>query len=350
MDKAARARASQPRDAHPACGPAGHPGQGPGERRRPRRPPPPGRPVKKRESAARSRAARAGPSSDAVNVFQRYLRSLQAAEVLPREEEKRLALAYRDQGDSDAAARLVRGNLRLVVKIAEEYGRNEDQLMDLIQEGNLGLLHALEKFDPDRGVKLSSYAAWWMRAYILQFVLAQLPDRPAGDHAGPAQAVLQAAPRARAAGAQRRRGGRQPAGRGPGGAAQRRVRDGDAAGLARGVAGRPAARRRRAARRLATSCPGRSRRPARPAARVDEFRTAAAPTSSSASASSLSGRERQIFSERLISDHPLTLQELGRRYGVSRERARQLESRLKEKIRVHLEAEFADAQVLREAA
>jgi RNA polymerase sigma-32 factor len=64
----------------------------------------------------------------------------------------------------------------------------------------------------------------------------------------------------------------------------------------------------------------------------------------------LSGRERQIFAERLVSEQPLTLQELGRRYGVSRERARQLESRLKEKIRLHLEAEFADAQVLREAA
>ncbi len=66
----------------------------------------------------------------------------------------------------------MRGNLRLVVKIAEEYSRSEDQLMDLIQEGNLGLLHALGKFDPDRGVKLSSYAAWWIRAYILKFVLA----------------------------------------------------------------------------------------------------------------------------------------------------------------------------------
>src|SRR5688500_5420272 len=78
-----------------------------------------------RTSNGRKRTAgnKAGKGGEAVNVFQRYLRSLRAAEVLPPEEEKRLALLYRDHKDSDAASRLVRGNLRLVVKIAEEYGR-----------------------------------------------------------------------------------------------------------------------------------------------------------------------------------------------------------------------------------
>ena len=125
----------------------------------------------KPKKAASPRPSSKGPSVGTASVFHRYLRSLHAAEVLPSEEEKRLALLYQANKDSDAAGRLVRGNLRLVVKIAEEYSRNEDQLMDLIQEGNLGLLHALEKFDPNRGVKLSSYAAWWVRAYILRFVL-----------------------------------------------------------------------------------------------------------------------------------------------------------------------------------
>ena len=74
------------------------------------------------------RVARAG--GEGGTAFQRYLRSLQVADVLPPEEERRLALLYRDNTDADAAARLVRGNLRLVVKIAEEYGRSEDQLMD----------------------------------------------------------------------------------------------------------------------------------------------------------------------------------------------------------------------------
>ena len=175
-------------------------------------------------------------------MFQRYLRSLKAAAVLPPEEEHRLALAYRDHGDSDAAARLVRGNLRLVVKIAEEYGRSEDQLMDLIQEGNLGLLHALGKFDPDRGVKLSSYAAWWIRAYILKFVLANFRVVRLGTTLAQRKLFY----KLRRERERLERDGNEvnvdPAGRGPGRAAHRRGRDGDAAGGTRGVAGRAGAR------------------------------------------------------------------------------------------------------------
>ncbi len=75
-------------------------------------------------------------------------------------------------GDLDAARRLVTSNLRLVVKIAHEYRRAHRNLLDLIQEGNVGLMAAVKKYDPYRGVKLSSYAAWWIRAYILKFILA----------------------------------------------------------------------------------------------------------------------------------------------------------------------------------
>src|SRR5206468_6701404 len=65
----------------------------------------------------------------------------------------------------------ITANLRLVVKIAHEYRRAHRTLLDLVQEGNLGLLQAVRKYDPYRGVKLSSYAAWWIRAYILKFIL-----------------------------------------------------------------------------------------------------------------------------------------------------------------------------------
>src|SRR5690606_808510 len=71
-----------------------------------------------------------------------------------------------------AAARLVTANLRLVVKLAYEYRRAYRNMMDLIQEGNMGLMQAVKKYDPYRGVKLSSYAAWWIRAYMLRFILA----------------------------------------------------------------------------------------------------------------------------------------------------------------------------------
>ncbi len=76
------------------------------------------------------------------------------------------------QTQDPALARvLVTANLRLVVKIAYEYRRAYKNIMDLIQEGNIGLMQAVKRYDPYRGVKLSSYAAWWIRAYILRFIL-----------------------------------------------------------------------------------------------------------------------------------------------------------------------------------
>src|SRR2546422_45926 len=76
-----------------------------------------------------------------------------------------------DGDDEDAARRLIEANLRLVVKIAYEYRRAHKNLLDMVQEGNIGLIQAVGKFDPYRGVKLSSYAAFWIRAYILKFIL-----------------------------------------------------------------------------------------------------------------------------------------------------------------------------------
>ncbi|HZL20166.1 MAG TPA: sigma-70 family RNA polymerase sigma factor [Polyangia bacterium] len=94
-----------------------------------------------------------------------YLHELRAYPLMTREEEHD---TVSKNADSALAARLVTANLRLVVKNAQEYRRQHDNLLDLIQEGNLGLIHAVEKYDPNRGVKLSSYASWWIRAYILK--------------------------------------------------------------------------------------------------------------------------------------------------------------------------------------
>jgi RNA polymerase sigma-32 factor len=82
-----------------------------------------------------------------------------------------LAVLYHETGDLEAAKKLVTSNLRLVVKIAYEYKRAYKNMMDLVQEGNIGLMHAVKRYDPHRGVKLSSYSAWWIRAYILRFIL-----------------------------------------------------------------------------------------------------------------------------------------------------------------------------------
>lgn len=100
-----------------------------------------------------------------------YLLEISKYQPLTSGEEQRLARLYRDSQDREAARRLVTSNLKLVVKIAFLYNKVYSNLMDLIQEGNLGLLQAVRKFDPDRGTRLPTYASWWIKAYIIKFIL-----------------------------------------------------------------------------------------------------------------------------------------------------------------------------------
>jgi RNA polymerase sigma-32 factor len=103
--------------------------------------------------------------------LRRYLLEISRFSPLSREEEHSLAVRYGETGDRDAAYRLVTSNLKLVVKIAMIYHKIYRNILDLIQEGNLGLIQAVRKFDPGRGTRLPTYAAWWIKAYILKFLL-----------------------------------------------------------------------------------------------------------------------------------------------------------------------------------
>jgi len=116
------------------------------------------------------------PSSDSTEIakydpLRRYLAEISRFTPLSRDEEHKLATHYRETGDRDAAYRLVTSNLKLVVKIAMIYHKVYRNLLDLIQEGNLGLIQAVKRFDPYRGTRLPTYAAWWIKAYILKFLL-----------------------------------------------------------------------------------------------------------------------------------------------------------------------------------
>lgn len=105
-------------------------------------------------------------------ALHRYLQEISQYELLSREETEELATRFQETGDPDAAYRLVSSNLRLVVKVAMDFQKYWMQnFMDLIQEGNVGLVQATKKFDPYRGVKFSYYAAYWIRAYILKFIM-----------------------------------------------------------------------------------------------------------------------------------------------------------------------------------
>lgn len=101
----------------------------------------------------------------------RYLAELRRYPLMTREEEHAAAVEAFEHDDVAARNRLVTANLRLVVKIAMEYRRAYLQILDLIQEGNAGLLQAVKRFNPYRNVKLSTYSAWWIRAYILKFLM-----------------------------------------------------------------------------------------------------------------------------------------------------------------------------------
>lgn len=100
-----------------------------------------------------------------------YLAEIRKYPFLSREEEHALAVRFREKGDLDAVTQLILSHLRLSVSIALEYKRLPFNIMDLIQEGNVGLMQAVKKYDPYKNARVATYAAWWIRAYILKYIL-----------------------------------------------------------------------------------------------------------------------------------------------------------------------------------
>ena len=106
-----------------------------------------------------------------TTTLSRYLAEVRRYPFLSKEEEIQLFQEYQQLGTREAAVKLILANLRVSVKIASEYGMAGLDQMDLIQEGNVGLLQAMKKFDPTRNVRFYAYAAWWVRAFILRHLL-----------------------------------------------------------------------------------------------------------------------------------------------------------------------------------
>jgi RNA polymerase sigma-32 factor len=285
-------------------------------------------------SPARGTLARLDP-------MQQYLREVQRHPLLTPSEEHDLAVKYVGTGDVAAAARLVTANLRLVVKLAYEYRRAYKNIMDLVQEGNIGLMQAVKRYDPYRGVKLSSYAAWWIRAYILRFILnnwrlvklgTTQAQRKLFFNLNKEKARLSAMGIEPSSAEIARRLGVE----------EQEVTDMDRR-LSSGemsldapvgdTEGRPVSR----LEMMPTSVSGPDTAVAEGEiqqmvkAKLADFRT------------TLKGKDIQIFDERLVAEEPLTLQELGDRFGISRERVRQLEARLTGRLREFLKSELGDA-------
>jgi len=125
-----------------------------------------------RQPAGKPKAlVRSGSLPGKSDLLQAYLTEIRQHPILDREEEKELAMEYLETQDPDAAKQLVTSNLRLVVKLAFQYHRQWSNVLDLIQEGNMGLVEALSRYDPYRGIRFSSYAQYWIRAMILRYLM-----------------------------------------------------------------------------------------------------------------------------------------------------------------------------------
>ena len=277
-----------------------------------------------------------------------YMAEVLRHPVLSREEEHRLAVRYAREGDLEAAYRLVASNLRLVVKIAHEYHRTAFQILDLIQEGNIGLMQAVKKYDPLKGVKLSTYAAWWIRAYIIRFIMDNWRMVKLGTTQAQRKLFFNLA--------------------------KERERL-----LARGVDVTPRLlaknlqvdekeveemTARMARDDLSLDAPLRAdeesgqtnldRLEDRGAAAderlaEDELKRLFREKLLAFAATLTDERERTIFEKRLLppeGTEPLTLQEIGAQYGLTRERARQIEAKITARLREYLKSEIPDFELL----
>ena len=288
----------------------------------------------------------ASPPSSSIARFDAmsaYLREVQRHPLLTPEETHALAVKFVQTQDPDAAARMVTANLRLVVKIAYEYRRAYKNIMDLVQEGNIGLMQAVKRYDPYRGVKLSSYAAWWIRAYILRFILNNWRLVKLGTTQAQRKLFFNL---------RKKRAELEALGIDPTNlevAKQLNVPESEVADMdARLSSGEKSldapvgdseGRSISKIDMMPSALEGPESRFA------DEEVQALLKQKLASFRITLAGKDKEIaiFDERLVSEEPLTLQELGDRFGISRERVRQLEQRLTGKLREFLIAEMGDA-------
>lgn len=273
-----------------------------------------------------------------ADALQRYLAEIRRHPLLEPEEEHELAVRWVEEGDREAAAKLVTSNLRLVVMLARKYQKAFRNILDLVQEGNIGLLEAVKKFDPYRGVRFPSYAVYWIRAYIIRYVmnnwrvvklgttqaqrklffnLQKEKEKLEREGYSPDPALIAerlSVKPSEVVEMQQRLSGRDVSVDAPVG------EDGDASMLDFLPAGGAEPESEFGEGELRSMVQD----------RIREF------------GETLEDKERTIFEERMISEEPKTLAELGEVYGVSRERIRQIEERIKRRLRAYLVEHIPD--------
>ena len=272
--------------------------------------------------------------------LQRYLTEIRRFPLLSREEEHRLAVEYKEYGNIEAAYKLVTANLRLVVMIAREYQRAFKNLLDLIQEGNMGLMEAVRNFDPYRGVRFPSYAVWWIRAYMIRYIMNDWRMVKIGTTQAQRKLFFNL---------QKEKEKLEAEGLAPGPKllAQRlNVKEDEVIEMEQRLGSRdlsvdvPMGDDDEAT--LLHFLPDQKQNPEEQFAeaqyrhllreKMEQF------------AKGLKDKELVIFRERLLNEEPVTLREIGEKYGISRERVRQIEERVKKKLKTYLNKELKDVK------
>ena len=270
--------------------------------------------------------------------LQRYLTEIRRFPLLGRDEEHQLAVQYKEYGDVKAAYKLVTSNLRLVVMIAREYQKAFKNLLDLIQEGNMGLMEAVKNFDPYRGVRFPSYAVWWIRAYMIRYIMNDWRMVKIGTTQAQRKLFFNLQKEKEKIEAE----GLMP---GPKLLAQRlRVKEDEVVEM----------EQRLGSRDLSVDVPIGDDDEATLLNFLQDNKQSPEEQFADAQyrellrlkmeqfAKNLKDKELVIYRERLLTEDPVTLREIGEKYGISRERVRQIEERVKKKLKTYLNKELKD--------
>lgn len=265
-----------------------------------------------------------------------YLNEIRKYPVLSREEEMKLAKRYFETKDPEAAQALVRANLRFVVKIAAEYARFSSRMIDLIQEGNVGLMHAVKDYNPHKGARLITYAVWWIRGYIQEYLMRQFSMVRIGTTANQRKLFYQL---------QRQKNELEKMSS-PENIAQLSHKLGipkeEVEEMAKRVSGRDVSLDKTADDDGgATLSLGSILRKEDGSLPLDEQLALAEQLKYLKEAiekikTTLTEKEKIILDERVLNEEPLTLQEIGEKYHITREAVRQNEARLIHKIKTAL--------------
>ena len=283
--------------------------------------------------AVRQKGALAPP-----DPFSAYLQEVKTYPILTEAEEKELAIKLKETGDVDAAYKLTTANLMLVVKIAMTFKREWQNLMDLVQEGNVGLMKAVKNFDPFRGVRLSAYASWWIKSYILKYIL----DNWRLVRVGTTNARRKLLFNLKKEKERLEREGFDPSTKLL--AEHFGVDEGEIIDVEASIG----------AVDVSMDTPTRPDSPMTPAqslsdgkslekgAEIDQFRKILQQKIEGFK-SDLKPAEIEILEKRILSESPQSLQEIGDQRGVTREAIRQAEQRLLKKFRIYIEEEMPEA-------